>query len=250
MKRKLLWTFGLLLAFVVMLLVTAPATVLTRTATTLVPALGFSGVSGSLWHGEVAQLRYRTLAVRQLRWQLSPWRLLLGQAAVQLNFGSEGEATGSAAVHAGVTGQLTVTDLAVRLPASALQPLISVPGVGLAGELQLDVPDLAYTGGQVERLQGRLLWLQAMVRTPLGQPALGSYAVDLGSDGEGGIVGELSDIDGVLGLSGRVQVSTTALSLDGSVRADLPEELDRFFRVIGRPDGDRYQIQWQQPLRR
>lgn len=250
MKRKLVWALGLLLTFVVLLLVTAPATVLTRSASAMVPALGFSGVSGSLWHGEAAQLRYGALAIPQLRWQLSPWRLLLGQAVVHIAFGDGGESTGTATVQAGLPGNLTVTEASVRVPAAMLQPFIRLPGVGVAGDLQLELPDLAYGGGRVEHLQGRLLWLRASVRTPFGQPALGSYAVDLGSDGEGGITGDISDIDGVLGLNGRFQLSPAGLTLDGSVRSDLPEELDRFFRVIGRPEGDRYRIQWQQALSR
>lgn len=245
MKRKLLWSVGLVLAFVLMLLVTAPATLLTRTASRVVPALGFSGVQGSVWHGEAKLLRFGDAQLQDLHWQLSPWRLLLGQAAVNFEFGVGSAQQGSGTVLAGLSGAITASNISLHLPAQALQPFVRLPGVGFAGELQLELAELAYASGRVERLQGRLLWQQAQVRTPLGQPRLGAYAVDLGGDGEGGVNGDITDIDGVLGLSGRFHVNQSALALEGSVRADLPEELDRFFRVIGRLDGDRYNIRWQ-----
>ena len=250
MKRKLLWAVGLLLTFVVMLLATAPATVLTRTASRFVPALAFAGVEGSVWRGEAARLRFGAGEVENLHWQLSPWRLLLGQAAVHFEFGAGSAQQGSGDLLASFAGSITASDIAVQLPAQALQPLVKLPGVGFDGELQLNVADLAYADGRIERLQGRLIWQQAQVRTPLGQPRLGAYAVDLGGDGEGGVNGDITDIDGVLGLNGRFHVNQNGLELDGSVRSDLPEELDRFFRVIGRPDGDRYSIRWQQSFAR
>lgn len=250
MKRKLLWAVGLVLTFVLMLLVTAPATLLTRTASQFVPALAFSGVQGSFWRGEAALLRFGDSTIEQLQWQLSPWRLLLGQAAVRFEFGAGTAQQGSGALLASFSGAISASDVSLQLPAQALQPLVRMPGVGFAGDLQLQLADLAYADGRIERLQGRLIWLQAQVRTPLGQPRLGAYAVDLGGDGEGGINGDITDIDGVLGLNGRFHVTPNGLELEGSVRSDLPEELDRFFRVIGRPEGDRYSIRWQQSFAR
>lgn len=245
MKRILLRGLALLVVFLLLLLATAPATVLTRSASQAVPGLGFGAVNGSLWRGEAGQLRYGELSVKGLRWQLSPWQLLLGRAAVQFEFGANGEASGSGAVVASLNGAISSEGLSLQLPAQALQPLVRLPGIRLAGDLQLDVVDLALAGPRIERLQGRLLWQRAQIKTPLGQPQLGAYAVDLGGDGEGGINGDITDIDGVLGLMGRFQVNAQGVELDGSVRSDLPEELDRFFRVIGRPDGDRYNIRWQ-----
>lgn len=247
MKKHLLWGVGLVFVFLLLLLATAPATLLTRTASGAVPALQFGQVSGSLWQGHAASVRYGDVALEQLQWQLSPWQLLLGQFAVQFELGqSSGGARGNGAVRASIGGDITVQDLNLQVPAQALQPLLKMAGVQFGGELQLTLADAAIQDRQVTRLQGRLIWLQAMVRTPLGQPRLGAYAIDLGADGEGGVNGDISDIDGVLGLTGRVQVSPRGLQLDGSVRSDLPEELDRFFRVVGRPEGDRYALRWQQ----
>ena len=79
----------------------------------------------------------------------------------------------------------------------------------------------------------------------IGAGALGGYAISLGSDGEGGVNGDITDIDGVLDLRGRIQLSLRQLEFDGSVRSDLPEELDRFFRVVGRAENERYMLHWQ-----
>lgn len=249
MKQKILWGLGLLFAFLVLLLVTAPAIVVTRTTSQLVPALAFSGVSGSLWQGEAAQLRYGAVSLANVRWQLSPWQLFLGKAALQFEFGSPQTARGNGRIAAGFGGAIASDELYLQLPAQALQPLIALTGVQLGGELQLNLRELALDGRHIERLQGRIVWQRAQVRTPLGQPQLGAYAIDLGGDGEGGVTGDITDIDGVLGLTGRIHLTPQRLELDGSVRSDLPEELDRFFRVIGRPDGDRYQLRWQQQFR-
>lgn len=245
MKTKLLWGVGLVVAFLLMLLVTAPATLVTRTVSGLAP-VSFSGVSGSLWRGEALRLHAGSLVLENFRWQLSPWRLFLGQAAVQFELGDGVSQRGSGTVVAGLGGDISVQELSLQAPAQLLQPFVTLPGIQFDGNLQLDIADAALSGARVERMQGRLVWLQAQVRTPLGQPRLGAYAVDLGSDGEGGMTGDITDIDGVLGLTGRLRASPQGLELDGSVRSDLPEELDRFFRVIGRPEGDRYAIRWQQ----
>ncbi len=249
MKSRLLWGFGLVLLFVVLLLVTAPATVLTRTASSAVPGLGFSGVSGSLWHGNVALLRYDSLVLQNLRWQLSPWQLLLGRAAVQFEFNDGLDQRGQGSLVARASGAIDAHDVSVQTSAQALQPLVRLAGVSLGGSVQLELATLSLQGERFEQVQGRLIWQQAVVRTPLGEPRLGSYAVDLGGDGEGGINASLTDIDGVLGLTGQMHLNTQGYSLDASVRRDLPEELDRFFRVIGQPVGDRYELRWQKAFR-
>lgn len=248
MKRKLLWCTGLFFAFLLLLLVTAPATLVTRTASAMVPGLGFSGVSGSLWRGEAALMRFGAVALPNAKWQLSPWQLLLGKAAVQIEFGEADRAGshGTGKLSASLTGVISAEELSVQLPAGALQPLIKMAGVQFVGALQLDLMQAIIADQKIQQLQGRLIWTDAQVRTPLGQPMLGAYAVDLGTDGEGGMIGDISDVGGVLGLTGRFQLNRQRLELNASVRSDLPEELDRFFRVVGRPDGDRYALRWQQ----
>lgn len=248
MKTRLLWGVALTFAFLLMLLITAPATLLTRTAGKFVPDLAFSGVTGSLWHGNAQQLRIGAISLVDFNWRLSPWQLPLGRAALQFQFDDGLGQRGSGAVQASATGQLQASEVSLLLPAQALQPFINLTGVQLHGDLQLELNDAAISNGRVERLQGRLNWSRAQVKTPLGQPQLGAYAVDLKDDGDGGINGAISDVDGVLGLTGNFHLTTDRLELDASVRSDLPEELDRFFRVIGRPQGDRYALRWQQRI--
>jgi len=248
MKSRLLWGFGLVLLFLLLLLITAPATVLTRTASSMVPGLGFSGVSGSLWQGNVTLLRYDAIALQNLRWQLSPWQLLLGRAAVQIEFNDGLDQRGQGALIISAGGAIEARDVSLQTSAQALQPLVRLTGVSLGGNLQLDLATLSLHSNRFEQMQGRLVWQQAVIRTPLGEPRLGSYAVDLGSDGEGGVNANLTDIEGVLGLTGQLHLNTRGYTLDASVRRDLPEELDRFFRVIAQPVGDRYQLRWEKPF--
>ncbi|NQD35672.1 type II secretion system protein N [Permianibacter sp. IMCC34836] len=248
MKTKLLWGVSLCFAFLLLLLITAPATLLTRTASKFVPDLAFSGVTGSFWQGNAQQLRLGDISLTDFQWQLSPWQLLLGRAALQFQFDDGLSQRGSGKVQASAGGQLSASEVSVQLPAQALQPFINLTGVQLHGDLQLELSDAALANGRIERLQGRLNWSRAQVKTPLGQPQLGAYAVDLKDDGEGGINGAITDIDGVLGLTGNFHLTMDRLELDASVRTGLPEELDRFFRVIGRPQGDRYALRWQQRI--
>ena len=247
-KQKIVCGVVAFFIFILMLLATAPASLLERTARAKIPGLMISGSSGTVWQGRAQQLNVGWLQLSDIEWRISPWALLIGKLKTDLQFGGTQEFRGSLNLSARVSEQqLTHVDL--KIPASRVQAFINMPGVQLSGDFYLQADEIVLSDQQLRRVIGRLQWNGAMVQTPLGQPPLGSYAVDMRTEESGAIVGDIKDLEGVLDLRGQLHYAHPMASISATTRADLPEQLDRFFRAVGRKEGDRYLVSWQQEIR-
>jgi general secretion pathway protein N len=249
LKHKILWSLAALLGFLVMLIATAPASLLPRIGQKFVPGLVVSGESGSLWQGRAQQLNFGWLQLTDLEWQLSPWALVLGRLDADIAFGGQSDFRGRLSLRASREAQ-QFDGVDLRIPAERVQAFVKTPGLQLQGEFLAELDSLRLENALPTAVEGRLQWHRAVIKTPLGQPPLGSYAVHLHTAEDGRIVGTLNDLEGVLDLKGELSYRAPQLTLEANTRSDLPEQLDRFFRAVGRPENGRYVLQWQQNLPR
>lgn len=248
LKKMMLWSVLALILFLLMLLATMPARVVTRVLPSQVPGLAFASASGTIWRGSTSAVYWQDLVIPEVSWQLSPWHLLTGAVNTDLQFGQGQSIQGQLTLHARATEQ-QLKRVDIMLPANELRNLSPMPGVQLHGTFRLDAETITLADNQLKAITGRLQWRDAKVQTPLGQPPLGSYAVQLQTDEQGTITGEINDLEGVLDLQGQLRYSAPTFSINATCRTDLPEQLDRFFRAVARRDGNRYQITWQQAIK-
>ena len=198
------------------LLVTMPARIV---GYWVAPTMHLTGFSGSLWRGEAVRLTIdvsgKPIHLGTVSWSLHPGSLLL--LSPKVTFSSRwGTQYVSGQVTAGLSG-LSVRDVNGRMNVRFIRDLVPLYVGGV-----LELQDLTATidGGRsasFESASGRLLWQDAVWTAHTGDVALGRYAVDVGSDGEG-VTATLGTLSGPLQLDGLLRLKGERYALDVALR--------------------------------
>jgi hypothetical protein len=186
--------------------------------------------SGSLWHGEAAQVRFRNLDLGAVEWQIHPSALLQLTLAADLQWVHRGF---------GLTGRAALGRNNVTL--SAIQgggPIEDLGDLGVAagwhGTVQVSVDTVASDFTRVLAASGNVQVSDLTANRVAGGADLGSYVLRLSPtavDASGVITGELSDAGGPLAVQGTITINpqqhTGLVSGTVQERADTPAELRR-----------------------
>ncbi len=169
-----------LACYLVFLLITLPASFLTRYILPSVDSTGMvklQSVRGSLWEGQANNTRIGQFNLGVLNWDLSSWGLLLGNINLDVNFKSE-LANGVGDLSLGLGGSASASDIELNFPAEMLQPLFSGFPISISGDLRGSITELNYI--QFEQLQadGRVVWQGAALRAPQNIE-LGDFLIDM-----------------------------------------------------------------------
>lgn len=191
---KLLFIVGLIVYFAVVVIARAPAEWAASAALQAAPNLSLTGVSGSLWSGKAAAAEVlvgdQSLDLGTLTWEVDVLALLGLQACVDID--SE-RLRGTVCRTA--NGKNTARQLFVdQLPVSMLNNYV---GAQLGGVGNVTVEQGRFDdAGYIEQLQGNVTWQQARVNAGTGWFALGSFAADISENDEGGVRGDIFDLEG------------------------------------------------------
>jgi hypothetical protein len=216
-----------LLAALAVVAAALPARVLARFLPDGVQARDWSG---SLWHGEAGQVRFRNFELGAIEWQIHPLALLQLTLAADLQWVHRGF---------GLTGRAALGRNNVTL--SAIQgggPIEDLSDLGVAagwhGTAQVAVDTLASDFARVLAASGSVQVSDLTANRVAGGADLGSYVLRLSPtavDASGAITGELSDAGGPLAVQGTITINpqqhTGLVSGTVQERADTPAELRR-----------------------
>lgn len=211
---KPLWGYSALgiVAFLVFLLLLAPATLVADQIGSRLVGFTVRGVEGRAIAGALSSVRWRDLSIDRLTWRWRPLALLEGRLGINLQTEDpEIKLVGNAAL--GLNRQITLGDLTGRLPLNRVSNLAAVGSLPLEGMVVLDLRNLALGAtGRPTAAQGTIRLLN--LRVNLGQPLpLGDYELRLDSAGSEGMQGKIKDINAPLVLEG-----TLSLQPDGRYR--------------------------------
>lgn len=249
MVKKATILTGLFVFFVVF---SAPAQLLTRFAPEQ-KQLSISGLQGSLWSGEVAQLTFNQYRFNQLNFSISPLQLLLARLALDLEIG-KGDISGDLALVLGTDYQnhLEINQANLTLDTQQLLPFIPVRGVEIDGQLTTQGLDLILENQRPVWVQGEVAWTNAKAGYVSQQWPLGDLALQLATQEEtGDIVGKLKKTRNVLGLEGQVVLSKNGmLELVGSIATDIDKDLYAAMALFndGKPANGRLPIKFKQKI--
>ncbi|MGB4948836.1 MAG: type II secretion system protein N [Candidatus Competibacter denitrificans] len=211
---KALWGYSALgiVAFLVFLLLLAPATLVADQIGSRLVGFTVRGVEGRAIAGALSSVRWRDLSIDRLTWRWRPRALLEGRLGINLQTEDpEIKLAGNAAL--GLNRQITLGDLTGRLPLNRVSNLAAAGNLPLEGMVVLDLRNLALDAtGRPTAAQGTIRLLN--LRVNLGQPLpLGDYELRLDSAGSEGMQGKIKDINAPLVLEG-----TLSLQPDGRYR--------------------------------
>ena len=235
--RWLLVLLLLLVALAGVLVWTAPAPIAYRLLRGHLGTVELAGLSGSAWQGRAEQVAVAAVPLGALDWSLDKAPLLGGVLhGTATLVGKDLEAR--AMITAGKE-VLTLEDLHVQLPASALAPALDIPALVLLGRIELDVDFAEIRAGMLHRAQGTAHWRELGISggTAAMLPGLGAEFRDAPG---GGIAADVHDLGGPLAVNGKVLIvdgrftSETTLLL----REDNPQ-IAELLKFIGErtPDG-------------
>jgi len=237
-----------LLVFILTLLANLPASLVWRQVSPSLPAqVELQGITGSLWQGQVANMRVEGIDQGALSWDWRAAAIFKGQLALDLDWQPRSSRV-NATLRMGLNN-IVLEQINGRLDARSMAAINKAPFI-LTGDWLLDIPVLKLQGFErVVEAQGRIAWQGAGGGLP--EPlALGNLAAQLSSD-NGSLVMTLSSDDaGPLGLTGTANWRPAqALKLDTRLqaRAQADQGLAEGLKLLGRPDADGW-IHWRAKL--
>ncbi len=192
-----------------------------------------SGISGTLWHGSVAEAEVSGIYISELSWQFQPGALLRGE----LGFAVEASpAGGLAAADVGVgIGEVNLRNLEGGLSIAAIQSVVTMPGI--EGSTRFDFPLVRLENGFPTAADGTID-IRGLVARGLSQAPIGDFRAVLASS-DASISGSIEDLAGVLDIAGSLLIGadrTYLLSGLVAPTAETPEGIVNQLRFLGSPN--------------
>lgn len=196
-------------------------------------------VEGTLWTGKVDKIISQGIVMNNLRWELSPWSLLLGKASIDLNGGKIRESE-QAYVKGNISASLfnlqniSARELKLFLPARSVMAQLPLPvPVTADGRFRVDIEKFEFNSACVD-LIGQGSWLNGTVSGPSGVINFGNFDANLACEG-GQFVIQIQP-ENKLNLDAKV-----VLSLDGQYKIngrfkpsdDMPREVQQAANFFG-----------------
>lgn len=176
-------------------------------------AVRLSGLSGTVWNGSAAEGEIAGLYLRDFRWRLHPFQLLLGRLGVDVQVSPAGGFLETAA-SLSPGGTVTLTDLEAGIAIEALQGVLPTPGI--EGNVRLLFSTLEIRDGFPSAADG-VVEVFALVARGLSPAPIGDFRAEL-TTGEDAITGSIEDIGGVLDVAGSLRLGTDrSYALNGLV---------------------------------
>jgi hypothetical protein len=235
-------------AFIVFLIISAPAAILTSTIEQF-SKVRFQSVSGTLWNGGARGIKAPSITtdIGPVRWNIKPLSLLLGRLSLDIELGSMSPLThlrGNASISASLFGTVKIRDAAFSADADWVftQAVLPIAGDGV---VELNIEHLHTDRKQpLPEIKGALHWRNAAVNYPQFY-SLGEYQVQLAHRPEDGaldhIEGRISDINSPLKISGTLLLYTSyryILDIDISTTPGAPGDIKRMLPLLGSPKPD------------
>lgn len=233
-----------LAAYVLFLVMTAPAAKLLPVLQPQMPQVQFSGISGSLWSGRAQLVRSGRVSLDDVRWRFRPLALFTAALEVGLEAQFIGQALRADAGVGAFSGPY-VSDLSGSLPASEVLALAGVSVAQLQGQVTFDIDRVTGLGAGLPAVAGQVAWAPARVIAPL-QLDLGK--AQLQTRIESGVTrGNLVASGGALSLDGEVTFNPDGsyrLVGDAQKHGELPQAVDRFLATFAEYKDGKYRLEW------
>ncbi len=215
-----------------------------RLAVTFAPLpsnIQLTGVTGTLWQGEVARLQFGTNTLEQLQWQVFPLALLSGQIAADVDIARTptNPVSGNARVLVGLFGGARLENARFNGELATLGAWLKIPDlVPLRGEIILAVAEYELGDPVCSTLNARVGGYEVKTRIGSQWYELGDFALQLGcSEGWATL---LIEPDNSLGLSvsGRFAPSNVDFGVVMQPTSATPAPIHELLRMVGEPDSN------------
>jgi general secretion pathway protein N len=201
-------------------------------------------VEGTLWTGKVDKIITQGIVMNNLRWDLSPWSLLVGKVSVDLNGGKIREseqayAKGNISASLFNLQRIGARELKLFLPARSVMAQLPLPvPVTADGRFRVDIEEFEFNNACVN-LIGKGSWLKGTVSGPSGVIDFGNFDAKLTCEGEQFAI-QIEPAN-KLNLDAKVLLSVAGkYKIDGRFKPsnDMPREVQQAANFFGAADSD------------
>ena len=190
-------------AYLLILIVTLPASRVTGVLVQRLPDLSVHVVSGSVFSGQAGQVVWQGLELGSVHWHFRPLGLLWGRLEYLLELTHPAN-HGLMSVGVTLTGRVLVQDVELVVLPDRILNHYSPVAVTTSGELLLSVEEIDLADYFSTKTSALLVWQDAVILEPVNM-VLGRLALAVQGT-TGALVGEFVE-GGELGVSGEVSLS-------------------------------------------
>ncbi|MCK8097738.1 type II secretion system protein N [Pseudoalteromonas sp. 1CM17D] len=243
MKKIIILSVVFFISFIVFCIMKLPAAIALDLAKPYLPKqLEVGQTVGSVWQGQMMQVRYQDEQLNNVRWDIAGWQLFTGNLNANLKFGNPRERSdisGYADVNYGLFNNVVkVTDGIIRSTVERAMQRIALPIPATAkGRVILELNE--YTSGvpYCESLKGEIASPNIDVKGFNGWFNIGPLSGILSC--KSGDIAILVDPDNTLGLEADATLKANFdFKVAGYVKPDasLPKDVHDAVKFLGRPD--------------
>lgn len=225
-----------------------PARLLASIVHKQVPVVWLNSVEGTIWKGNAAaaqvDVKPVALPLGKLKWELSPWSLLMLKPCVNFEASQKGQNIGGELCY-GVGGRSSLKDVAVDGSMAIINGLV---GTELKGRGSLEVQHAEFTKSQVKKLSATLNWYNSRIYVFDEWMSLGSYVAKFKENERGGVDANIFNLEAPLALEAKADwTMAEGWAADGTVKPGegTPEALVNRIKMFGEEvEPGTYKVVW------
>ena len=252
MKKIIILSIVFLISFIVFSVIKLPASVALNLAKPYLPKqLEIGQTFGTLWQGQMMQLRFQGEQLNNVRWDISGWSLFSAKVNANLRIGNpreRNEISGYADIsYSLANGELKVTNSVLRSTVERAMQRINLPlPVTAKGRVILELDEYLSGAPYCQSLQGEIASPDIDVKGLTGWFNIGELSGILSC--KSGDVAILIEPNNRLGLEADATLKANFdFKVAGYVKPELtlPKEVHDAVKFLGRPDNQgRYPLKF------
>jgi len=207
--------------------------------------ISLSGITGSIWSGQVAQAQIKSQPVEAISWSLKPLSLFAGNISTKLQATVFESPVNGRLNYSYIDSSTSLYDVSSYLKADALQKKLNLPFGEIAGNLKLNFEQIIIKSKALPAMSGEIKWSNAQL-TLADKISFGDILLSINPDDAGNLSGKLSNTGGELIINGDITVTAKSiytLRISLKPRANASAELLSIIKLIApRKEKDQHVI--------
>jgi len=215
--------------------------------------VSLSGLSGSVWSGEISQIDAMGKSLSQVEFSVNPLALFGGKLSLDLDI-AKGDIQGDVNIVVGsdYAKTLELNDTNLEVEAKSFQSYLPIRGVEVTGEITSKNLDVQIENKRPTTINGQIIWKKSAITFAGKEWVLGDFIVETSTDEKTKkIIGKLLESKNKLDLKGQFSLDSKGVfEFIGDISTDSEQALYQAFALFnnGKPANGRLPIKFKQKI--
>lgn len=234
-RKNIQYILIIIALYLFFLVIRLPATVI-LSSVTLPNNIKLSSVSGTIWSGEIKQLKVSGIDLGSIKWELHPLNLILGELSADVSVVKNKQYINTE-VTLSYSGKIELEETRFLIDLSSLQPLTYGMPFSYAGKASGYFPISFFHKNNYVGLNGKLSLTNMQMISPQRQ-SFGDFIIDFRAEKEGATSGKIKDSGGALDISGQLMLKKHGqFNFSAKLAArEAGSSLEKALSFLGRKD--------------